>query len=62
MDPRYILDSGECAPFMTSLDDFLSANEGLDAEEIAAIRALKPGETYRSGGGAAAEWSITRTI
>lgn len=42
-----------------TLDEFLDANESLDPEEVEAIRALQPGQSYASGGGAAAEWTIT---
>jgi hypothetical protein len=58
---QYLLDSGEGEPFAITLDEFVGANECLDESEVTAVRTLAPGQTYRGGGGAAAEWSITRT-
>jgi hypothetical protein len=41
------------------LGDFIADNaETFDAETIAALRALQPGQSYRGGGGAAAEWEL----
>lgn len=41
------------------LDDFFLDNT-LDEDEEREIAALAVGQTYRGGGGAACEWSITR--
>jgi len=40
--------------------EFAAANDDMDPRELHAILTLRPGETYRGGGGAAPEWSITR--
>lgn len=43
------------------LDDFFRDNqEGLDPEDVAAIRAMRPGDKLLLGGGAAADFTITR--
>jgi len=45
----------------TSLHEFLRVNgEGLGDDEVKALKALKPGQSYTGGGGAAAEWTVTR--
>lgn len=45
----------------SSVCTFLHDNrEGLAASERRKILALKPGQTYRGGGGAWAEWSVRR--
>lgn len=41
------------------LSSFLADNE-LDAEIVAELRGLPEGQTYRDGGGAGEEWSVTR--
>jgi hypothetical protein len=51
---------GETMEGMT-LASFLDGNEDMDAATVAAIEALAVGATYSDGGGAAPEWSITRT-
>ncbi len=50
---------GECISVCT-LADFIDTNEALDAETVAAVRSLAVGATYGGGGGAGAEWSVTR--
>ncbi len=55
---RYLIDNDPDS--LSTLAEFIDANETLDADEVAAIAALKPGETYSAGGGAGAEWTITR--
>jgi hypothetical protein len=45
----------------TTLSAFLADNETLDAETVAALRALPEGQTYRDGG-AGGEWSVTRKL
>lgn len=50
---------GECISVCT-LADFVDNNEALDAETVAAIRSLAVGASYGGGGGAGAEWSVTR--
>jgi len=56
---RYVLSDDPKGAF--TLAEFLAVNEDLDPEEVDAIRALEPGQSYTGGGGAAAEWTITRT-
>jgi hypothetical protein len=43
-----------------SYAEFLDANRDLPSADLRAIRALKPGETFFGGGGAAPEWWIQR--
>ena len=40
--------------------EFLDANEDLEGDDIRALAFLEVGQTLRGGGGAAAEWSVTR--
>lgn len=41
------------------LSEFLDANV-LDFAEIMLLENLRPGESYTGGGGASAEWTLTR--
>ena len=57
MGPILRLDDG----VLCTLDIFLEDNrEGLSEDEVNSIVSLRIGETYSGGGGAAAEWSVTR--
>jgi len=49
---------GEPEPFTFAC--FADVNPELDPDERACILALRVGETYTGGGGAAAEWQLTR--
>lgn len=42
------------------LRSFLAANPELDPDEVRALKALAPGESFTGGGGAGAEWTVTR--
>lgn len=53
----YVLDDGT---EVDDLDGFIADNEDFDEEIIQALRALKPGESFTDGGGAWAEWTLTR--
>ncbi len=53
-----VLEDGEGEQF--SLDEFLAANEEMEPEDLAAVQDLRVGELYAAGGGAWAEWSVTR--
>lgn len=44
----------------STLEDFLAVNETIHDDEASQIRALGVGQVYAAGGGAAAEWSVTR--
>lgn len=59
MDTGFTLDvDGEC---VCTLQEFLETNqEGLEESEVLAIRALKIGESFGSGGGAFATWTVKR--
>ena len=52
----YVVDDGTSE---TTLTDFIEAND-FDEDTIEALVALRIGETYSEGGGAAAEWTIKR--
>lgn len=56
----YVLHTVDGSDVAVTLDEFFDDNGSLDFAEVEAIRALTVGETYRSGGGAAPEWSIDR--
>jgi hypothetical protein len=45
-----------------SLDEFMSANlDGLEPEQIAAVKALLPGDEMQIGGGAVPLFTLRRT-
>ena len=56
--PRYTLDR-EAVVFEDFLRD-LSLDQALDPDEVEAILNLQPGEEYRIGGGAVAEFVVRR--
>jgi len=61
-EPHYVLmnaDEEESKLDAKGFEDFLKDNE-FDSHTEKHLRALKPGETYRDGGGAAPDWSIKR--
>lgn len=53
--PRVLLVDGE---ERVSFKDFFTGATDLAADEVASIVQLSPGQTYRGGGGAAAEWTV----
>ena len=59
MDTAFTIDAdGQC---ICTLQEFLENNqEGLEESEIEAIKALKVGESFGSGGGAWATWTVKR--
>ena len=59
MPVMVLLNEGTMDEYLCTVESFVQANESLDEEEINAVRSLQPGDTYRGGGGAAAEWTIT---
>jgi len=53
---KYLLDE---EPLEGTLDDFFAVNS-FDEDEVALMRALQSGETFTGGGGAWAEFTLTR--
>ena len=60
-DPRavvLVIDDLDEHPF--TLAEFLRSNGELCDEDARGVRALRPGEVYEGGGGAAATWKVKR--
>ena len=57
--PQWIIESDdfEACPIRTW---FKANEEGVPIDELCAVLNLKPGESYEGGGGAGAEWKVTR--
>ena len=56
------LQVGNDTPIDTTLDQWIKDNaDGVSAEAMAAICALKVGETFKGGGGATLVWTVTVT-
>jgi len=57
---RYTLSDGDGYTTSLTFAEFVAVNGELHSSELDAIRLLATGETYRIGGGAQPEWTITR--
>jgi hypothetical protein len=60
LEPLYRLNGVDGDVVTLTYREFHTDNWDMNPAELRAIGNLRPGETYRGGGGAAPEWSITR--
>lgn len=58
--PQWVLEGGDDFEACSIRAWFKSNEETLSIRQLSAVLNLKPGESYEGGGGAGAEWKVTR--